>query len=110
MKYVGMYTQVSRNNKLTIMLLLFFPALTLLMVWLFYVLLSLCGVALDGNAEQVGGNVNWTWGERSVHRLAALGSGHCERVVRDSIFLQRIDGESGNGSQDSGAPRKPQGV
>ena len=61
MKYVGMYTQVSRNNKLTIMLLLFFPALTLLMVWLFYVLLSLCGVALDGNAEQVGGNVNWTW-------------------------------------------------
>ena len=53
MKYVGMYTQVSRNNKLTIMLLLFFPALTLLMVWLFYVLLSLCGVALDGNAEQV---------------------------------------------------------
>lgn len=54
MKYVGMYTQVSRNNKLTIMLLLFFPALTLLMVWLFYVLLSLCGVALDGNAEQVG--------------------------------------------------------
>ena len=61
MKYVGMYTQVSRNNKLTIMLLLSFPALTLLMVWLFYVLLSLCGVALDGNAEQVGGNVNWTW-------------------------------------------------
>ena len=40
MKYVGMYTQVSRNNKLTIMLLLLFPALTLLMVWLFYVLLT----------------------------------------------------------------------
>lgn len=61
MKYVGMYTQVSRNNKLTLLLLLAFPLLTLLMVWLFYVLLSLCGVALDGTAELVGGNVNWTW-------------------------------------------------
>ena len=61
MKYVGMYTQISRNNKLTIMLLLLFPALTLLMVWLVYVLLSLCGVAMEGKAEQVGGNGNWKW-------------------------------------------------
>lgn len=43
MKYVGMYTQIRRNNMLSIVLLLMFPAIILGMIWVFLALLNYFG-------------------------------------------------------------------
>ena len=43
MKYVGIQTQISRNNKMSIVLLLLFPVIILGMVWMFLALLSFMG-------------------------------------------------------------------
>lgn len=43
MKYVGMYTQVRRNNMLSVLLLLAFPAIILGMIWVFFALISYFG-------------------------------------------------------------------
>ena len=43
MRYVGMYTQVRRNNTYTIMLLLMFPVIMLGMIWVFLALLNYFG-------------------------------------------------------------------
>lgn len=43
MKYVGMYTQVRRNNMLSILLLLAFPAILLGMTWVFFALINYFG-------------------------------------------------------------------
>ncbi|MGN1375147.1 MAG: M48 family metallopeptidase [Prevotella sp.] len=43
MKYVGMQTQISRNNTLTVILLFIFPTIILGMVWVFLALLNYFG-------------------------------------------------------------------
>lgn len=43
MKYVGMQTQIRRNNRLSVLLLLFFPVIILGMVWFFLALLNYFG-------------------------------------------------------------------
>lgn len=43
MKYVGMRTQIHRNNRMSILLLLMFPVIILVMVWVFLVLLNYLG-------------------------------------------------------------------
>ena len=43
MKYVGMQTQISRNNTLTVMLLILFPAIILGMVWVFLAIINYVG-------------------------------------------------------------------
>uniref|UniRef100_A0AB33IUL3 M48 family metallopeptidase n=1 Tax=Prevotella sp. GTC17254 TaxID=3236794 RepID=A0AB33IUL3_9BACT len=43
MKYVGMQTQISRNNALSVLLLLMFPVIILGMVWVFLALLNYFG-------------------------------------------------------------------
>ncbi|MCD8297287.1 MAG: M48 family metallopeptidase [Prevotella sp.] len=43
MRYVGMYTQIRRNNMLTIVLLLMFPVIILGMIWIFLALLNYFG-------------------------------------------------------------------
>lgn len=43
MKYVGMQTQIRRNNRLSVLLLLFFPVIILGMVWVFLALLNYFG-------------------------------------------------------------------
>ncbi|KGI59651.1 peptidase, M48 family [Prevotella sp. DNF00663] len=43
MKYVGMQTQISRNNMLSVLLLLMFPVIILGMVWVFLALLNYFG-------------------------------------------------------------------
>jgi len=55
MKYVGMYTQIRRNNIRTIMLLLLFPAIILGMVWVFLALLNYFG---GGYYDQYGNIVH----------------------------------------------------
>lgn len=40
MRYVGMHTQIMRNNRLTIMLLILFPVIILGMVWVFLALVN----------------------------------------------------------------------
>lgn len=40
MKYVGLQTQIDRNNRLSVMLLLAFPCIILGMVWIFLIILS----------------------------------------------------------------------
>ena len=40
MRYVGMHTQIRRNNMLTTMLLLLFPVIILGMVWVFLALVN----------------------------------------------------------------------
>lgn len=40
MKYVGLQTQIDRNNRLSVMLLLAFPCIILGMVWIFLLILS----------------------------------------------------------------------
>ena len=43
MKYVGMQTQIRRNNRLSVLLPLLFPAIILGMVWIFLSLLNYFG-------------------------------------------------------------------
>ena len=51
MRYVGMYTQIRRNNMLTIMLLLMFPVIILGMIWVFLALVNYFG---NGVYDQYG--------------------------------------------------------
>lgn len=43
MRYVGMQTQISRNNRMTLLLLLMFPLIILGVVWAFFALLNYFG-------------------------------------------------------------------
>ena len=47
MKYVGMHTQIQRNNTLSVLLLLGFPAILLGMVWIFLAILNALGSSGD---------------------------------------------------------------
>lgn len=38
MRYIGLQSQIRRNNRLSVLLLLFFPAIILLMTWVFFAL------------------------------------------------------------------------
>ena len=51
MRYIGMYTQIRRNNMLTIMLLLMFPVIILGMIWVFLALVNYFG---NGVYDQYG--------------------------------------------------------
>lgn len=55
MKYVGMYTQIRRNNMRTILLLLMFPVIMLGMVWVFLALVNYFG---NGYYDQYGNVVH----------------------------------------------------
>lgn len=55
MKYVGMHTQIMRNNRLTIMLLILFPVIILGMVWVFLALVNYFG---NGYYDQYGNIVH----------------------------------------------------
>lgn len=55
MRYVGMYTQIMRNNRLTIMLLILFPVIILGMVWVFLALVNYFG---NGYYDQYGNIVH----------------------------------------------------
>jgi len=55
MKYVGMVTQIRRNNMRTVLLLLMFPAIILGMVWVFLALLNYFG---NGYYDQYGNVVH----------------------------------------------------
>ena len=55
MQYVGMQTQIRRNNTMSILLLLAFPAIILGMVWVFLALLNYFG---NGYYDQYGNFVN----------------------------------------------------
>lgn len=45
MRYVGMQTQIQRNNQLSLLLLLLFPLIILATVWVFLALVDLAGVS-----------------------------------------------------------------
>lgn len=55
MKYVGMHTQISRNNRMTFLLLLLFPLIILGVVWAFIALLNYFG---NGYYDQYGNVVH----------------------------------------------------
>ncbi len=55
MKYVGMQTQISRNNRLTLLLLLMFPLIILGVVWAFIALVNYFG---NGYYDQYGNVVH----------------------------------------------------
>ena len=55
MRYVGMQTQISRNNRMTLLLLLMFPLIILGVVWAFFALLNYFG---NGYYDQYGELVN----------------------------------------------------
>lgn len=55
MRYVGMHTQIMRNNRLTIMLLILFPVIILGMVWVFLTLVNYFG---NGYYDQYGNIVH----------------------------------------------------
>lgn len=55
MKYVGMQTQIRRNNTMSVVLLLLFPAILLAMVWLFLALVNYFG---NYSYDQYGNMVN----------------------------------------------------
>lgn len=55
MKYVGMQTQISRNNVMSVLLLLMFPMIILGMVWVFLALLNYFG---SGYYDQYGNVVH----------------------------------------------------
>lgn len=51
MRYVGMQTQISRNNRMTLLLLMMFPLIILGVVWAFFALLNYFG---NGYYDQYG--------------------------------------------------------
>lgn len=51
MKYVGLQTQITKNNQLSILLLIGFPCIILGMVWVFYAILNYLG---NGTYDQYG--------------------------------------------------------
>lgn len=55
MRYVGMHTQIMRNNRLTIMLLILFPVIILGMIWVFLALVNYFG---NGYYDQYGNIVH----------------------------------------------------
>lgn len=55
MRYAGMHTQIMRNNRLTIMLLILFPVIILGMVWVFLALVNYFG---NGYYDQYGNIVH----------------------------------------------------
>ncbi|SFG20110.1 M48 family metallopeptidase [Prevotella sp. KH2C16] len=55
MRYVGMLTQIRRNNMMSILLLLMFPVIILGMVWVFLALLNFFG---NGNYDEYGNVVH----------------------------------------------------
>jgi heat shock protein HtpX len=55
MKYVGMHTQIRRNNIMSIVLLLMFPLIMLVMIWIFLALLNYFG---NGYYDQYGNVVH----------------------------------------------------
>lgn len=55
MRYVGMHSQIMRNNRLTIMLLILFPVIILGMVWVFLALVNYFG---NGYYDQYGNIVH----------------------------------------------------
>lgn len=55
MRYVGIHTQIMRNNRLTIMLLILFPVIILGMVWVFLALVNYFG---NGYYDQYGNIVH----------------------------------------------------
>ena len=55
MRYVGMHTQIMRNNRLTIMLLILFPVIIQGMVWVFLALVNYFG---NGYYDQYGNIVH----------------------------------------------------
>ena len=55
MRYVGMHTQISRNNRMTLLLLLMFPLIILGVVWAFIALLNYFG---NGYYDQYGNVVH----------------------------------------------------
>lgn len=55
MRYVGMHTQIMRNNRLTIILLILFPVIILGMVWVFLALVNYFG---NGYYDQYGNIVH----------------------------------------------------
>ena len=55
MKYIGMHTQISRNNRMTLLLLLMFPLIILGVVWAFIAMLNYFG---NGYYDQYGNVVH----------------------------------------------------
>src|SRR5574344_343816 len=55
MEYVGMQTQISRNNRLSLLLLLMFPLIILGMIWVFLALLNYFGTSYY---DQYGNMIN----------------------------------------------------
>lgn len=59
MKYVGIQTQIERNNRLSILLLLAFPAIMLGMIWVFLALISLLGGSTYDEYGNAVATVDW---------------------------------------------------
>lgn len=58
MQYVGLHTQIMRNNAKSVLLLLAFPCIILLMVWVFLVIISYLGSGSNDYAYAVR-SVDW---------------------------------------------------
>lgn len=59
MEYVGMLTQIRRNNTKSILLLLMFPVIILLTVWAFLAILGLMGAFGSADGYYGEGGVDW---------------------------------------------------
>lgn len=59
MKYVGIQTQIKRNNRLSVLLLLAFPAIMLGMIWVFLALISLLGGSTYDEYGNAVATVDW---------------------------------------------------
>lgn len=55
MRYIGLQTQILRNNTRSVLLLLAFPCIILLMVWLFMVIMAY----LSGDPDTYGAGMDW---------------------------------------------------
>lgn len=107
MRYVGIQSQISRNNMKSMLLLLAFPIILLGMTWIFLAIISYFGAdyydQVDGNyyMNQVGVNyepqvsidsVNWTFSKIAPFIIGGVVIWFCIAYFSNTKMIQRATG------------------
>ena len=86
MQYVGIQTQIWRNNIKSIILLLMFPVIILATVWVFLAAVNYIG---GGVYDQYGNVVHHSHSKLLLLVVSPMGCGRCCHLVPDSLFCKR---------------------
>jgi len=97
MKYVGMYTQIRRNNMLSVLLLLMFPCIMLGMIWVFLALVNYFGNGYYNEYGEIvhtldAGTVNYYFVSSVPYVLAGVGIWFAIAYFANSAMVRNATG------------------